>query len=218
MDRQVKTKPKLEVTNDEILHLLVPGEVGAVLELVLKDKDGKITQRRIMKSKSFLRQFLPMLWLKCQLLDGQNAPSILYSTDGDPSSMRNSTLFMACNAPINNDDYGILVGSGATSPTLADYALETLIVHGTGSGQLQYSAVTFGAPSSDATTSQFTITRDFANGSGTDVVVREIGLAVRAYTAPYVDTYHLLIRDVISAITVPNGQTLTVNYRIQTVV
>lgn len=218
MDVKIKAKPKVELVNKEIPHLLLPGEVGAVLELTVKDKDGRITGHRIMKSKSFVRQFLQLLWIKCQLLDGSSAPSIVVSTLGDVSSVRNSSYLLAANAAVNDDDYGILVGSGSTAPALGDYALETKIDHGTGAGQLQYSAVTFGAPTSDATTSQFTITRDFANASGGDVVVRELGLAVWALMATYADTYHLVIRDVITPLTVPNGQTLTVNYRIQTTV
>ena len=218
MDAHIKAKPKVDLISKEIPHLLLPGEVGAVLELIVKDKDGRVTEQRIIRSKSFVRQFLQLLWVKCQLLDGSSAPSIVVSTFGDVSSVRNSSYLLAANATVNDDDYGIIVGSGNTPPALSDYALETKIDHGTGAGQLQYSAVTFGAPTSDASTSQFTITRDFANASGGDVVVRELGLAVLAYITTYAETHHLVIRDAITPLTIPNGQTLTVNYRIQTTV
>jgi hypothetical protein len=83
---------------------------------------------------------------------------------------------------------------------------------------MNYGAVTWGLPTSDATTSQFTITRNIANVSGGPVTVNEAGLYVRGskYTSHY---YFMTIRDVIGGgIVVPNGQTLTVNYRIQGVI
>ena len=59
MDTQVKAKPELEIVNEEqIPNLFVRGEVGAALELIVKDKDGRVTDQRIMKSRSFVRQLL----------------------------------------------------------------------------------------------------------------------------------------------------------------
>lgn len=108
------------------------------------------------------------------------------------------------------------MGTGTNVPTINDYTIQTLISHGTGAGQLQYSAVTFGAPSSDATTSQFTVTRNFANGSGAQVTVHELTLVVQSYADSNIQYSHMVIRDMIpGGIAVPNGQTLTVNYRIQ---
>ena len=113
--------------------------------------------------------------------------------------------------------FGVVVGTGAVAPTISDYQLGAQIAHGVGVGQLQYSAVTFGAPASDATTSQVTITRNFANASGGAITVNEIGLYCRAYYSSAIG-YFMIIRDVIAGgISVPNGQTLTVNYRPQAV-
>ena len=83
---------------------------------------------------------------------------------------------------------------------------------------MNYSAVTFGTPAADATTSQITITRNFANVSAGSVVVNEIALYCCAYDTGATLRYFCIIRDVIAGgITVPNGQTLTVNYRPQAV-
>ena len=68
-------------------------------------------------------------------------------------------------------------------------------------------------PGAESVTSQFTITRDFANNSGGEVTVREIGLVVKLATT----LYFLTIRDAVN-IAIPNGETLTVNYRIQATV
>ncbi len=62
---QIKLKPDLKIIRrEEILHLLVPGEMGAILELTVRNKEGKVTEHRIMRSKSFVRQFLELLWVK----------------------------------------------------------------------------------------------------------------------------------------------------------
>lgn len=90
---------------------------------------------------------------------------------------------------------------------------------------MQYGGVAFGAPASDATTSRFTITRDFVNASGGAITVNEIALYVMAYGSdlPSEDTTNIknfmIIRDIIAGgIAVADGQTLTVNYREQAVV
>ncbi len=221
METRINTKPNLTVIKeDSIPHILEPGEVGAVLELTVKDKDGKITEHRVMKSKSFVRQFLELLWIQA----GQINENLLYELRDTSNVLENVAAIvriLAANALAGDATFGIVVGTGAVAPTINDYALGTLIPHGIGVGppvQLQYSAVVFAVPVSDATTSQFTITRDFANGSGVAAIVNEIGLYVKGYRYD-TNYYFLAIRDVIAGgISVPNGQTLTVNYRIQAVV
>lgn len=214
---EVKAKPELKVIKEPIPHLLIPGEMGAVLELTVKDKNGKVTDHRVMRSKSFVRQFLELLWTQ-----SLNVPlGIDYSIKDTGNVARNISFHgynFATDAASGDVTYSIIVGTGTTAPTIDDYAIETLIDHGVAAGKLQYSAVTFGAPASDAATSQFTITRDFANGSGGPITVNEIALYVKMWGAG--TTYYCMaIRDVISGgIPVPAGQTLTVNYREQAVV
>jgi hypothetical protein len=121
---------------------------------------------------------------------------------------------MRTDALADDFTYGVVVGTGVGAPTINDYQLGTIISHGSGAGELQYSAVTWGAPASDATTSQMTITRNFANASGGDITVNEIGLYMKSYDGA--NRYFCVIRDKIDGgITVPDGQTLTINYRLQ---
>ena len=218
MGTEIRAKPELKVIREEeIPHLLIPGEVGAVLELIVSDKGGKITEQRVLKSKSFVRQFLELLWVQANLLHVDSAYSIR-DTGNTLRAIRFSGYLFRAGAGSGVVTYGISVGTGTTAPTINDYVIQTAIAHGTGAGQLQFSAVTFGAPASDSTTSQFTITRNFANGSGGAITVNEIGLYVYAL-GDGTAYYFMTIRDVISGgISVPNGQTLTVNYRLQAVV
>lgn len=216
MGEEIRSKIELKTfKDDEIPHVLMEGEVGAAIELIVKDKDGNVTNRIGPKrSESFVRQFLELLWIVvCPV------PEVMtYSVKDTGNTLRaicESGLTFACNAGAGVVTFGSVVGTGTTAPTIDDYALETIIAHGVGAGQLQYSAITFGAPASDATTSQFTITRNFANASGGAITVNEIGLYVKGFV--YSTTYYFMtIRDVIGGgINVPNGQTLTVNYRPQ---
>ncbi|GAI45370.1 unnamed protein product [marine sediment metagenome] len=215
---QIKAKPELKVVKEgEIPHLLIPGEMGAVLELTVKDKNGKVTDHRVMRSKSFLRQFLELLWIQAFQIP-EVAPYSVRDVNNLLVDICESGFTFAADGDAGVVTHGIIVGTGTTAPTIDNYAIETLIAHGVGAGQLQYSAVAFGAPASDATTSQFTVTRDFANASGGAITVNEIGLYVKGYKFD-VTYYFMTIRDVIAGgISVPDGQTLTVNYREQAVV
>lgn len=217
-NQKIKTEPGLSIIKErEIPHLLVPGEVGAILELTVRDKNGKVTDHRLKRSESFVRQFLELLWIQAFQIP-EVAPYNMRDTGNTLRDICQSYLTFGSNGGAGVVTHGIVAGTGNTAPTINDYALETLIAHGVGAGQLQYSAVTFGAPASDATTSQFTITRNFANGSGGAITVNELGLYVMGFL--YNSTYYfMIIRDVIAGgISVPDGQTLTVNYREQSVV
>ena len=216
---EVEVQPELKIIRKQIPHILQAGEVGAVLELQVRDEDGRVTEKRVLKSESFVRQFLEFLWVQMQWLPGVGATSIRSLNDAYEASVWGEFKNLDANAGIGVTGRGILVGTGTTAPAVDDYKMETQIAHGTGAGQLEYSAVTFGAPTSDATTSQFTVTRNFANNSGGDITVNEIGLAVCSYQSGNAEHNQLVVRDVIAGgIAVPNGQTLTVNYRIQAVV
>lgn len=220
MDTEIQAKPELKVIKeDEIHHILEAGEVGAILELVVTDKEGKITEKRVLKSESFVRQFLDLLWVH---MYGIMTPTVYQIRDILNTQRNISThgLSFGTNAGATVVTQGIIIGTGVGAVTINDYVIGTIIPHAT----MNYSAVTFGAPASDTTTSQFTITRNFANVSGGAVVVQEIALYVNARYQPGAGaagtTYNFMaIRDrIVGGLSVPNGQTLTINYRIQAVI
>jgi hypothetical protein len=208
--------------NNQIHTLLKPGEFAAMLDYKLTDPNGKVLVDVSKKSESFVKGFLQCLQV---LMTKPHLSSLTFAITDTGNTSRNIYVYkyqanintMDVNAAVNISTHGIVVGTGNTAPTIADYALQTQIAHGTGAGQLQYSASTFGSPAADATTSQFTITRNFANGSGGSITVNEVGLYCKMYdgTARYI----CIIRDVIAGgIVIANGQTLTVNYRPQALV
>jgi hypothetical protein len=225
----VKGQPEIIATPDlkvlktgDIPHLLLPGEMGAVLEWVVTGKDGRITSQGMKKSESFVRQFLELLWIQCYPIAEGIVGYPVRDTGNVLRGLFGNTIYHWSVGAIAADiNYGLVVGTDATAPTINDYKLGTIILHDAAPptpNRLQYGAVSFGAPSADATTSQFTVTRNFANASGGAITVNEIGMYVigARYTVNY---YFMTIRDVIGGgIAVPNGQTLTVNYRPQAVI
>ncbi len=224
---EVKTRNALDIKNpNSIPHLLEEGEIGAILEWEVRDSktgllnilpDGKPNQGQ-RKAESFLRQFMDLFYVMACGMYGLTSYKVTNNAN-IPQGVDASAWTFACNALANDATFGIIVGTGNAAPTINDYVIQTLIAHGAGAGQLQYGIVTYGAPASDATTSQFTITRNFANASGAPITVNEIGLYVKGYGYGTISGYFMTLRDVIGGgIAVPNGQTLTINYRPQVVV
>jgi hypothetical protein len=134
---------------------------------------------------------------------------------------------MAVTAPSGNTSYGIVVGSGASAgstPSPSAPYLKAQIPNGTGSGQLEYGAVSVSTASVSGQTTSFTITRSFTNVSGATINVTEIGII--AYLTGWAmvvssagteasasSDYVLIAYDIpSSAIAVQNGQTLTITY------
>jgi hypothetical protein len=135
-----------------------------------------------------------------------------------------SQTFQA-NGGVGDTNNGIVAGTGQVAPTISDYVLGILIGHGSAVGQLQYGGMTFGLPTSNLTTSIFTLTRVLSNASGDAITVYELGLYVNGYGArPDSGQIRglfrfMTIRDVIGiGIVIQNGESLTVNYRFQGVV
>jgi len=217
--KEIDLKLAMEVIKEEdIKHLLLPGEVGVVLDWEVKDKDGKVTSQGSKKCESFVRQFLELLW--CQMYQiGEITPYSITDTGAGAGVVRTiseGSFNFASNALAGNITFGPVVGLDNTAPTINDHRLGTIMLHDAGAhgaNTLQYSAVTFGAPASDASVSQFTITRNFANATANPITVQEIGLYVKGYD-PTTSFYFMTIRDV-AVIAIPAGQTLTLNYRIQ---
>jgi hypothetical protein len=127
---------------------------------------------------------------------------------------------MALTAASGNAAYGIVIGSGASAgstPSPSLYNLVAQIPAGINSGQIEYGAVSVSSVSQSGQTTSFTISRSFTNVSGATITVTEIGIVVLmtgwnmgAYAS---GTYFLIAYDIpSSAISVQNGQTLTITY------
>jgi hypothetical protein len=210
-----KMKPNVDIVKpDDVVDVLKPGELGAILELVVWDpKTGEVIEKRTLKSKSFVRQMLELLAVRF-MCSPALAPVNIRDTGNIVRAIYDSAYSFDTTAAATVVTHGIIIGTDGTPPTINDYKIGVIIPHAT----MNYSAMTYGAPAADATTSQMTCTRNFANVSGGPVTVNEIALYCRAYYASAI-AYLMLIRDIVAGgIIVPNGQTLTINYRPQAVV
>lgn len=213
--REPDSSPELEVLRADHRIDLEPGEVGAIVEAIVRDKDGHVTDYKRWKSKSFVQAALQLLYVQVATIFTPNTLSITDTGNVARNVYFNHFLWLMAGA-IGTITDGIVVGTDATAPAVTDYALYAIIAHGVGAGQLQYSAQTWGAPSNDASVSQFRVTRNFANGSGGSITVNECGLYVLGFDGS--TKYFCIVRDTTGGIAIPNGQTLTLNYQIQTTV
>jgi len=196
------------------------------LELEIRDRNGKIIHKETRKAESFVQNFLNFLagclakqdrspW------DVNNVAQLISPYISPASGVDVEMEIMNVLAGDGEDAYGIVVGSGTTSPGATDYNLESKITHGVSSGQLQYGAVELEAFGLTDNTTYLQFKRVFTNGSGADVTVNEIGLIAKWYRKVGTDEqgpyYFLLIRDVLaSSVIVPDGASLTVRYKLQT--
>lgn len=192
----------------------IPDNLELYYGFELRDAKGKVT-RKVKKRKchSFVKAFAQFLY---------GAVGAIYSISivDTGNSARTMNLFgLTCTATAGTTTYGTVVGTGTNAVTISDYALQTKIAHGTGASQLQYSAESFGAPTSNATSSETIATRVFTNASGSAITVTEIGLYTTQNDSAGTQRYFCIIRDIlVSSIEIAIGGSLTLNYTIKATV
>lgn len=184
--------------------------IGLYYQLTVSDKKtGKIIRKtKLKRSKSFVLQFL-------QILEIQMFPSVnvtITDISGNSYSSADNVGNFSCEGAVGNTNQGTVVGTGTTTETNTDTAMETLIAHGVGAGQLSYGATSKTTTAEVGANVDFIITRTFTNSSGGSINVTEAGLHC-LYNGT---RYGLAIRDVFSAVAVGNGQVLTVTYTLRT--
>ena len=98
---------------------------------------------------------------------------------------------------------------------ITDYAMQTLIAHGSGSAQLNYSATTVVGAVPGSTTCSLAIVRTVSNGYSGSITIKEIGLAcATAYTSTTQDNFLLVHDNVTQALN--SGDTYIIIYTMQT--
>jgi hypothetical protein len=207
MDAKIEIQKRVGL-NVPDYELFEPGEFGAVLEIEVRDKDGNIKEQWKKKSESFTRQFFDLLLVQALNASDMYPLQITDITGALRDIAMHNQNFQA-NGGVGDTNNGIVAGTG----------------HGSAIGQLQYGGMTFGLPTSNLTTSIFTLTRVLSNASGSAITVYELGVYVNGYGArPDAGQLRglfrfMTIRDVIGiGIVIQNGESLTVNYRFQGVV
>jgi hypothetical protein len=190
----------------------------AVIEFEVRDKDGKLIQKGKFPAKSWVGNIIRLLnalwgtWATPTTGSPYmySTPTVLLDTTNTARALCLWTTDSgACGgaAPAGNTSAGILVGASDAPVSLGQFNLQSLIAHGTGSGQLLYGATSVESLTIDGTY-YFRIVRTFTNNSGATITVREIGLFLKPLAQSF-----MFARDVLaSPINVPNGSTLTLRY------
>lgn len=179
--------------------------------------DGIISKR--FYGKSLVGNFLQLIYVIAVQGDTTDFPA-----SGSPWSnatqaidtgniKRSSATYYPFQSNANTGEVtkGLIIGTGTTPVSAADYKIETLIVHGTGSGQMQYQNQTanFGV-TIVSLTSSFELQRLFVNASGSQIDVNEI--AWYGFGSTYT---FMLYRDVLpTSDEIPNGSTYRVTLEI----
>ena len=142
------------------------------------------------------------------------------------SSAKTSSITVSSSVPTTSGwannaataEFGIVVGTGATAFNIDNYVLVSPVTHGTGTGQMSYSAQLAPVQGYTAETKTWSIThkRNIINESAGAIVVAEIGLIWKGACFSGV-TYapRLMARDVLGAtVTVAATELLVVEYAI----
>jgi len=183
----------------------------------VRDKNGKLISREKRRSRSFVRQWCDLHYWLAEPTDKTvtDISNTSRTLDRDTGLIHALRMDGAAVEP----DKGVVVGTGTTAVTIADYALAAKIAEGTGVGQLSHQAVTLTAPSVVGSECSWTATRVFINGSGATITVTEIGIYVSAQDTVPAVRYFLVVRDVlVTAQAVPDGGAITVVYTIKVTV
>jgi len=175
---------------------------------------GKNGERKgIIECACFVKQFGQLLHM---MFGGLYEYSIKDTAGAIKTPSGDSTDYTAlrCTAPAAVDTYGIVVGLDNTAVDIADYALASKCANGAGANEFNYGGPVSFNISSDAASNSVIVTRTFANNSGSDITVKEIGLIVYNSAG-----YFLILRDIIAnpGLTVVTTEELTVNYKIKAI-
>ena len=215
---------------------LSEGVIRGIIEIEVRDKNGKLLKQLRRPMKSWVRNFLAILsaWLGAVVstanweayeknvvdVEGSVQPFVGgFKGDGGYAY----TYYATIKAPEGDDTWGIVVGIGTTKQAPDDYNLENKIAHGDATGQLLYGAVTVEDPAVSNNTITMRLIRTFSNSSGGSVNVQEFGIIMYHYFRynvsghVYTREFKVLVaRDVLDTpVSVPDGGTLTVRYIIQ---
>ncbi|MEM4959847.1 MAG: hypothetical protein QXX12_08275 [Nanopusillaceae archaeon] len=186
--------------------------VKTYIEIKIIDKDGKVVKEVKSEANSFVRNFIRALYNLTIAPAMNRTATMLVDIYGRENPMlfnpRYLYTIMDLVAPIENDDYGILVGRGTNPVSYDDYELEDQITY----LDIYYGEMEGHLISRPDGKEAIVISRTFTNSSSGDVTIREVGLAF--HTRTIYDRYFFLIdRTVLSSpITLKPGQSAVIRY------
>lgn len=193
--------------------------VQLLIRAVVTDPDGKVVSDTGRKpANSFVIQFLEFIYAmfnsaNLNATTTTNQEDFIYLTTQEPNAV------FRVDAPINNSIYGLVVGTGDTAETNADYKLETQLTHGVGAGNISHGVTTVGTAGVVGANVDLEIKRPFTNLTGSAITVKETGIYTSGLVGGDAPYFHCIIRDVFPGpVNVPDNCSLTVYYTVRTTV
>ena len=200
--------------------------VKASIVVTLKDKNNNVVMQKEYPANSFLLNFMRILYAvltvssyNAKNMNGDSITTMLCKTK---KTVRYTVEYREIEyerilagyqawALKEDDTHGILIGIGTKIVDAEDYALESKVPNGIGSGKMLYMSSEVGNVKVVGNDARLELKRSFINHSGADITVTEVGLAIKQFCP---EDNILVIRDTIEPITVPNNYTLDVQYTI----
>jgi hypothetical protein len=179
------------------------------IELELRDKDGRLIQKRKFASKTYVKQGLMFTQL---MMSGRSLN--LTTVDGASYSVTIDARNYDASGSYGSLTKGIVIGTSDTPYAYDQYKLQNVINHGSSGGQMLYGVQSIDTPQSITNGYRLVLSRVFTNSSGASITVKEVGLYYVFYNtsiSPYFFAC-MQARDVITPTAVANGQSLTVRY------
>jgi len=174
------------------------------IRLTLRVYDGKkVDPKKLEVEKechSWDLQFLPQLMCFCAV-----PPVTQYYEVGHnlkTLSAGQMSIWGVAIPGVGTVTHGIIVGTGTGVESPTDYAIGSIIGHGTAANQLSYGAGTFTEPAVSGTTSVFKFARVFTNSSPTNpITVKEFAI----YCYNQVAFNFCMSRDLTGDVNIANG-------------
>jgi len=183
---------------------------GLWYKVIVRDRDGKVLSHENRRSRSMLGNWYRILYAHMAVTS-----TSLVRTDGIDRGVINFGDNWKFVAAADEDDIGIVIGTGSTAVSIDDYKLDSQIMQGTGSGQMRHLASTPGWPSVAGSNCDFLTSRTFLNNSGGLITVRESGIYCRVKGTTYYG-YACIVRDVLATPQdVPDGGSITIDYTLR---
>lgn len=180
-------------------------------DYTITGKDGE--RKGIIECQCFVKQFGQLLHMMFGGLENYGVKDTAGATK-TPDGYRSDSYSLRCTAGAADDTFGIVVGLDNAPVDINDYELASKCANGAGADKFNYGGPVSFNISSDAASNSVVVTRTFANNSGGDIVVKELGLIISNLTGKF-----LILRDIIAdaGLTVVTTEELTINYKIKAI-
>ena len=194
-------------------------DISLEYEIIVKNKDNEIIKEIRKPAKSFVKNFMISL-RACFLRQNLTATTVAGTTAPIIHLIISSRVvllsrFNILNSLSNDDSYGIVVGSGNDPVWINDTKLSNQIKNGVLANEILYISNTTITNTFSPTSSKTYIHRAFLNQSGGTITINEIGVYGLGGSNRGINPF-LIIRDVITPITLHHHDQMEIKYIITT--